>query len=73
MLDPGCPFPGAPTEATECDDGIDNNGDGRIDFDDPHCSRHWPYWEKTPSPCGIGAELVLVIPVLGWWRRRTSR
>jgi hypothetical protein len=69
MLDPGCPFPHATFENPQCDDGIDNNGDGLIDFDDPNCTREWPYWEKIPT-CGLGAELVLVLPLLGWMRRR---
>ena len=68
MLDPGCPFPHATYEDPPCDDGIDNNGDGKIDFDDPNCTREWPYWEKTT--CGLGAELVLVMPLLAWARRR---
>jgi hypothetical protein len=72
MLDAGCPFPAAPVEATQCDDGVDNNGDGSVDFDDPNCSRLWPYWELPPR-CGIGAELALMIPLLGWWRRWRSR
>ena len=69
MLDPGCPFPHATYENPQCDDGIDNNGDGLVDFDDPNCTREWPYWEKIPT-CGLGAELVLVLPLLGWMRRR---
>src|SRR5262249_34282737 len=71
MLDPGCPFPHATFENPQCDDGIDNNGDGKIDFDDPNCTREWPYWEKIPIPsCGLGAELVLALPLLVWARRR---
>ena len=73
MIDAGCPFPYATVERTQCDDGLDNNDDGNVDFDDPHCSRAWPYWEAKPSSCGIGAELALVLPLLGLWRRRPSR
>ena len=72
MIDAGCPFPIATVERTQCDDGLDNNGDGDVDFDDPNCSRAWPYWEVTPE-CGFGAELALVFPLLGLWRRRLSR
>jgi hypothetical protein len=69
MIDAGCPFPAATVEATQCDDGLDNNGTDGIDFDDPNCSRNWPYWEVAPG-CGIGAELLLAVPLLARWRRR---
>ncbi len=71
--DPGCPFLSAFPEDPICDDGIDNDGDGLIDFDDPVCSADWPYWEKRPG-CGLGFELVLLLPLLaslrGWRYRR---
>ncbi len=73
--DPGCASADDDSEKSAdfaCDDGIDNNGDGDVDFDDPNCSRGWPYWEVTPE-CGIGAELALVFPLLGLWRRRLPR
>jgi hypothetical protein len=62
LEDAGCPFPYASPENPQCDDGIDNDGDGLVDFDDPQCERSWPYWEA--SPCGLGVELVLVLPLL---------
>jgi outer membrane protein assembly factor BamB len=62
LLDAGCPGPVATYEDTQCDDGLDNNGDETVDYDDPNCKRNWPYWE-TP-PCGLGAELALVLPAL---------
>lgn len=61
--DPGCPFLLAYPEDPPCDDGIDNDGDGLIDQADPSCLRIWPYWESTS--CGLGAELALVLGLLG--------
>jgi hypothetical protein len=68
MADPGCPFPAASPENPQCDDGIDNDQNGSIDFADSKCRPDWPYWE-TP-PCGLGAELILVLP---WLARAASR
>ena len=46
----GCPrtLPEGGHEDTfaRCSDGIDNDGDGLIDCEDPHCHRHWR--------CGLG-------------------
>ena len=67
--DPGCPFPSASIENPQCDDGIDNDQNGSIDFEDWKCQPNWPYWEKPPA-CGLGAELILVLPSLLWLRRR---
>jgi predicted alpha/beta superfamily hydrolase len=68
--DPGCPFDFAGPEDPPCDDGADNDGNGLVDLDDPKCeSPHWPYWEQPPA-CGLGAELVLLLPALGLLRRR---
>ena len=33
MGDPGCYAPWWPSENAECADGIDNNGDGKMDYD----------------------------------------
>ena len=74
--DPGC---GEATDESEksptliCDDGIDNDGDGKIDYpEDPNCANPW--WKSEApwvNPCGIGAELALLLPPLMWmWRRR---
>ena len=60
-------FVGAPQQ---CEDGIDDDGDGLADFADPKCSTAWLYWEKTPPfACGLGAELSVVLPFLTWIRR----
>ncbi|MCP3986258.1 MAG: glucuronylhydrolase [bacterium] len=101
-----------------CDDGLDNDGDGLIDLDDPGCFNSSWLWEDpacqdginndgalgtdfdggaavpgapidpdgadphcvgTPwrnsevgSTCGLGAELLLLVPLLAWGRRRVS-
>ncbi|MDJ0865430.1 MAG: PQQ-binding-like beta-propeller repeat protein [Myxococcota bacterium] len=68
--DPGCPFPHAVLEDPVCDNGSDDDGDGATDFDDPDCSRVWPYLEMG---CGLGVELVVVVPLLAAWRRRAAR
>jgi hypothetical protein len=64
-------------DSAACEDGVDNDGDGLIDFagGDPGCSDAGDTSEQdTPrsgSPsCGIGIELVLALPMLGAIRRR---
>jgi hypothetical protein len=69
--DPGCPFPVAAPENPLCDNGFDDDGDGAVDFDDPTCQSSWPYWEAPPA-CGLGAELVLLAPLLAGLRARRS-
>jgi hypothetical protein len=69
--DPGCPFPYATIENPQCDDGIDNDGNGFTDFADSKCQASWPYWEK-PS-CGLGAELIVVLPLISLVARRRRR
>jgi hypothetical protein len=59
-------------EDPQCDNGIDDDHNGLIDADDPKCTPHWPYWEVTPA-CGLGAELVLVVPLLRLAARRRRR
>ncbi len=55
----------------QCDDGIDNDGDGLADGLDPQCSN--PTWNdesKAPAPaCGLGFELVALVPLLHRIRR----
>jgi hypothetical protein len=52
--------------STECTDGIDNDGDGTVDYPaDPDCISPTDNTEAPPpSGCGIGPELALLIPAL---------
>jgi uncharacterized protein YkwD len=77
LTDPGCHDEAWPFEDPPCDDGIDNDGDGLIDWDgfgsgdpDPHCVDR--PWRNTESPygCGLGVELLVVIPLLGAFAAR---
>jgi hypothetical protein len=67
VADPGCVYPGWPQEDPACDDGIDNDGDGGTDHDgdpaDTQClGRSWIQSEAAAG-CGLGAELVFLLPV----------
>ena len=62
-----------------CFDGLDNDGDGRVDVDgnggtpDPDCTSGFDTTEGPPPPppgCGLGPELALLLPLLARWRRR---
>ncbi len=57
---------GSGSDLWVCDDGIDNDGDGLVDFsDDPECSAVFPdASEATPRTCGLGFELVFLLPLL---------
>jgi hypothetical protein len=78
--DPGCKDPASALENPGCDDDLDNDGDGTVDWDggaalgtpDAYCVNHGS-WEnrETPSGCGLGAELAVLIPLLACWRRRS--
>jgi subtilisin family serine protease len=58
-----------------CFDGLDNDSDGAVDVDgdggppDPHCTSGFDDTEETPSSCGVGPELALLLPLLGALRR----
>jgi hypothetical protein len=74
--DPGCASASADLENPQCDDDLDNDGDGTMDWNggpggapaDPHCTQPWRNRE-TPSACGLGFELALLLPPLALWRR----
>ena len=52
----------------QCDDGIDNDGNGRIDFpSDPHCLS---LGGRELRGCGLGSEVALLIPLLRFCARR---
>jgi len=67
-----------------CSNGIDDDGDGRIDFDggasrnggvpladpDPPCVGKPHRNRETPNACGLGGELVLAFGIASAWRRR---
>jgi hypothetical protein len=59
---------------TQCFDAVDNDLDGLIDLEDPNCSDPYDTTEGPPPPltggCGLGLELVLLLPAIGWLRRR---
>jgi len=70
--------PGAPLCAPECSDELDNDGDGRVDFDgggvgdaDPQClNQPFKDRERARRGCGIGFELAVLLPPLIWLHRR---
>jgi hypothetical protein len=70
---------GAYEFAVECDDGIDNDADGLVDYpDDLDCRTASALSETSVAPgpsCGIGPELVLITPLLllGYQRRQRRR
>jgi hypothetical protein len=80
--DPGCQSFESTQENPQCQDGIDNDGDGKFDFDggasanhgvalgppDPNCTK--PYRNSEKPSCGLGAEVVMVLPLWRWLRRR---
>jgi hypothetical protein len=84
--DPGCISPIGSSESPSCQDGIDNDGDGRMDHDagllangsadpagpDSHCVGQ-PWLIIEGLPCGLGVELVLLLPPLMWLYRRQRR
>jgi CSLREA domain-containing protein len=71
--DPGCQTAlAASVENPACDYGVDNDGDSKLDHpEDPGCSAAYATSENPPPPsCGVGGELVFVLPALGLLRRR---
>ena len=59
----------------ECSDGIDNDGDLLVDFPaDLQCNAATDALENPPlTRCGLGAELVALLPPLLWLRGRRRR
>jgi hypothetical protein len=74
--DPGCRDGAHPTENPQCQDGVNNDGQVGIDFDggasrnggvaldvpDPQCTSAWK--DREAPSCGLGAELLLLVPLL---------
>jgi hypothetical protein len=86
--DPACLHPLMSREQTECQDGIDNDGQLGTDFDggesilgsgngdpdgpDPQCIGA-PWRDlEQPTSCGLGWELAVLLPVLTRLRRRRA-
>lgn len=61
-------------EDPACDNAIDDDGDSFVDAEDPECAASPAWWTDEAAPyregCGLGVELVLVIPPLAALRRR---
>lgn len=53
-----------------CDDGLDNDDDGRIDADDPHCDGPTDSFEAVA--CGLGFEMAPLLVGLSLLRRRRA-
>jgi hypothetical protein len=71
-----------PSEAPECSDGRDNDGDGSVDADgggtgiaDDSCRGVASNGAEVVAgggfACGLGPELALLLPLLSALRRRT--
>lgn len=84
--DPVCAHPAVSREDSECQDGIHNDADGRMDYDaglsvngvadpagpDPQCVG-MPWRGSEKKGCGLGSELVLLLPPLLALIRRRKR
>jgi len=72
--DPGCSTSLTVRENPQCSNGVDDDFDGQVDFPaDTKCKNVKDNDERTDPPCGLGAELVLALPILAALRRRTTR
>jgi streptogramin lyase len=80
-LDPGCSAVNSGSESPACDDDLDNDNDGKIDWDggpeagaaDPQCVGKPARNREKKGSCGLGAELLLLLPLWSLWRRRGRR
>lgn len=68
--DSSCEAADSDREITQCSDGADNDGDGLVDTADPDCAGEPSWPSESPLGCGVGFELVLVLPILMMLRRR---
>ena len=75
LADAGCNNdPAWDVENPACSNGVNDDNDGLVDGADPHCAGKPHRKRETPkSSCGLGAELILVLPPLLWWRGRRRR
>jgi hypothetical protein len=81
--DPGCASATASVEDPACDDGRDNDGDGQVDADgggagapDAYCggvASNTLEAAPATSGCGIGPELVGLLPLVAGARRLARR
>lgn len=78
--DGGTDWPADPTcysggrENAQCSNGVDDDGDGLIDWPtDTRCSSSWDDDELANPACGFGAELVVVLGMVGALRKRRER
>ena len=64
-------------EDPACDNGFDDDGDTLVDGADPECAASPAWWMNEAvayhSGCGLGFELVLVLPPLAALHRRRAR
>jgi hypothetical protein len=75
--DPGCASLLSTLENPQCDDDLDNDADGRIDWDggpgggipDPQCATSSKN-KEAKAKCGLGFEIVLALPLLLRLRQR---
>ena len=78
--DVGCSSTLQNLENPACNDGLDNDGDGKIDFNggpgggtpDPQCGTASGQ-KETASSCGLGAEAAFALAFIQWARRRAAR
>jgi hypothetical protein len=66
------PFAFRDSEIPICSDGMDNDGDGFVDLADPQCADASQRSESWIG-CGLGWEVVLVVPLLVWAQRHRRR